>query len=41
MSGPSILQVTAGILFLMLLNALFMLYQNSLFEIYLSRWGLC
>jgi hypothetical protein len=41
MSRPSILQVIAGVFFLVLLTSLFVLYQNPLFEFYLSSWGLC
>ncbi len=41
MSGPSIVQVIAGVFFLILMTTLFQLYQNPLFEIYLFSWGLC
>lgn len=41
MSTTSIIQLIAAASFLMLLTALFSLYQNPLLEIYLSSWGLC
>jgi len=41
MSVTSIIQLILIASFLMLLTALFLLYQNPLFELYLSNWGLC
>lgn len=41
MNAISLLQVTVAMFAMLVLAAVFLLYQNPLFEIYLSSWGLC